>query len=397
MDAGTVPESNTTIVELQIWGEDAQERWVEMAHASPVHPFGHGVIIAGAKAVDEVLHDPKRFSSNPRAIYLGSDTGLIPLQVDPPDHVRYRKMLDPLFAPRKMQALEERVAALVNRCIDDVIEAGRCDFSEAVAVPVPSGTFLELLGLPLSGLDEFLDLKDGMIRPPGATLQEQNLRRGDAGKTVFALFGEALDDRHRAPRDDLLSHFAVLESSGELSRVESLNICHLLLTAGLDTVTDTLECSLAFLARHPEHRRQLAEDPAVIPHAVEELLRYESPVPMIARVAEADTEVGGCPVRLDAPVSVLVASFNLDEGVFPEPFSVDFHRDAIGHIAFGAGVHRCLGSHLARMELRVVLREWHRRVPDYRLADGTVLKYSPSLREIRHLPLEFAPGRREAA
>jgi len=257
MDAATATESNTTIVELQIWGEDAQERWAEMGNAAPVHPFARGVIVAGAKAVDEVLRDPKRFSSDPRAVYLGSDTGLIPLQVDPPDHVRYRKMLDPLFAPRKMQALEGRVAALVNRCIDAVIEAGRCDFSEAVAVPVPSGTFLELLGLPLSGLDDFLRLKDDMIRPPGATLKEQDVRRGAAAQEVFSLFGAALDDRHRARRDDLLSHFAALESSGDLTRVESLNICHLLLTAGLDTVTDTLECSVAFLARHPEHRRQL--------------------------------------------------------------------------------------------------------------------------------------------
>ncbi len=396
MDAAAIAESNTTVVEQQIWGEDAQERWVEMA-ASPVHAFARGVIVAGAKAVDEVLHDPKRFSSDPRAVYLGSDTGLIPLQVDPPEHVRYRKMLDPLFAPRKMAALEGRVAALVNRCIDAVIESGRCDFSEAVAVPVPSGTFLELLGLPIAGLDEFLRLKDDMIRPPGATLREQDARRASSSKEVFALFADALDDRCRAPRDDLLSHFAALESSGDLTRVESLNICHLLLTAGLDTVTDTLECSVAYLARHAEHRRQLVEDPSVIPHAVEELLRYESPVPLIARVAEADTEVGGCPVPCDAPVNVLIASFNLDESVFPDPCAVDFNRDANGHIAFGAGVHRCLGSHLARMELRVVLREWHRRVPDYHLADGHVLLYSPSLREIRHLPLEFAPGRREVA
>jgi cytochrome P450 len=397
MDAATVAESNTTNIELQIWGEDAQERWVEMAQASPVHPFGKGVMIAGAKAVDEVLHDPKRFSSDPRAVYLGSDTGLIPLQVNPPEHVRYRKMLDPLFAPKKMLLLEERVAALVNRCIDSVIEQGRCDFSDTVAVPVPSGTFLELLGLPLSGLDRFLALKDDMIRPPGATMAEQDARRTAAAQEVFALFGEALDDRHREGREDLLSHLARLEASGDLTRVESLNICHLLLSAGLDTVTDTLECSLAYLARHPEHRRVLVEDPSVIPHAVEELLRYESPVPLIARVAEADTEVGGCPVHRDAPVHVLVASFNLDEAVFPDPFTVDFERNANGHISFGAGVHRCLGSHLARMELRVVLREWHRRIPDYGLAEGTVLMYSPALREIRHLPLEFAPGPQEAA
>jgi cytochrome P450 len=396
MDVTTAVESNTSIVEQLIWGEDAQERWLEISAGGPVHPMGSGVMIATAAGVDEVLHDPSRFSSDPKAIYLGSDTGLIPLQVDPPEHVRYRRMLDPLFAPRKMAALEDGVAALVNRCIDGFIERGSCDFSEEIAVPIPSGTFLQLLGLPLSRLDEFLAVKDDMIRPSGATQTEQDAKRGAAGQWVFAMYGEALDERHAEPRDDILSHFAALEKTGELTREETLNICFLLLTAGLDTVTDTLECSLAFLARHPDHRRQLVADPSLIPHAVEELLRYETPVPGIARVAEADTEVGGCPVAKGNLVSVLIATYNLDASVFPEPLTVDFHRGVNAHIAFGAGVHRCLGSHLARMELRVVLREWHRRIPEYRLTDGHVLMYSPALREIRHLPLEFAPGRREA-
>ncbi len=396
MDVTAAAESNTSIVEQMIWGEDAQDRWLEIAAAGPVHRTGSGVMIATAAGVDEALHDPSRFSSDPKAIYLGSDTGLIPLQVDPPEHVRYRRMLDPLFAPRKMAALEDGVAALVNRCIDGFIERGRCDFSEEIAVPIPSGTFLQLLGLPLSRLDEFLAVKDDMIRPSGATQEEQNAKRGAAGQWVFAMYGEALDERHAAPSDDILSHFAALEKSGELTREETLNICFLLLTAGLDTVTDTLECSLAFLARHPDHRRQLVADPSLIPHAVEELLRYETPVPGIARVAEVDTEIGGCPVAKGDLVSVLIATYNVDASVFPEPLTVDFHRGVNAHIAFGAGVHRCLGSHLARMELRVVLREWHRRIPDYQLTDGHVLMYSPALREIRRLPLEFTPGRREA-
>jgi len=395
MDSTTaVVESNTSIVEQLIWAEDAQQRWTEICAAGPVHPSGTGgVMIATAAAVDEVLHDLSRFSSNPKAIYLGSDTGLIPLQVDPPEHVRYRRMLDPLFAPRKMQALEAGVAAHVNRCIDGFIADGRCDFSADIAVPIPSGTFLQLLGLPLSRLDEFLAVKDDMIRPAGATPAEQDAKRGAAGKWVFEMYGEALDARATDPRDDILTHFVRLERAGELTREETLNICYLLLTAGLDTVTDTLECSIAFLARHPDHQRMLAEDPALIPQAVEELLRYETPVPGIARVAEVDTEVGGCPVAAGTLVSVLIASYNLDESVFPDAGVVDFHREVNGHVAFGAGVHRCLGSHLARMELRVVLREWHRRIPEYRLADGHVLMYSPSLREIRHLPIEFTPGR----
>jgi cytochrome P450 len=109
-----------------------------------------------------------------------------------------------------------------------------------------------------------------------------------------------------------------------------------------------------------------------------------------------DTEIGGCPIRKDEKVGVLIANLNLDPTTFPDPLTVDFRREVNRHVSFGAGVHRCLGSHLARMELRVVLREWHRRIPEYRLRADHVLMYSPALREIRHLPLEFTPGRRDA-
>ena len=395
MDATTtVIESNTSVPEMQIWGEDAHACWQELEARGPIVPIGFQKMVTTAAAVDEVLHDPTRFSSNPDAVYLGSETGLIPLQVDPPDHVRYRKMLDPLFTPRKMALLEGEVADLVNRCVDGFIERGECDFSEDVAVPVPSGTFLRLMGLPLDRLEEFLRVKDDLIRPAGKAA-EQDATRAAAAQWVFALYGEALDARHGHGVDDLTTHFVRLEDAGELTREESLNICHLLFIAGLDTVTDTLECSFAFLARHPEHRRQLVDDPSLIPHAVEELLRFETPVPAIARVAVADTELGGCPVRKDDKIGVLLANANLDPAAFPDPLSVDFRREANRHVSFGAGVHRCLGSHLARMELRVVMREWHRRIPDYGLREGHVLRYSPSLREIRHLPLEFTPGRRE--
>jgi cytochrome P450 len=395
MDATTITESNTSVPELQIWGEDAHDCWRDLAARGPLTGGGFQTLVTTADAVEEVLHDPQRFSSNPDAVYLGSDTGLIPLQVDPPDHVRYRRMLDPLFTPRKMALLEDGVAALVNRCIDAFVEGGSCDFSEDLAVPVPSGVFLQLMGLPLSRLPEFLGVKDDLIRPEGSGAV-QDAKRGEAAGWVFAMYGEALDASRREPGDDLMAHFVTLEDAGELTREESLNICHLLFIAGLETVTDTLECSLAFLARHPEHQRQLVEDPSLIPHAVEELLRYETPVPTIARVAMVDTEIGGCPIRKDEKVGVLIANVNLDPIAFPDPLTVDFRREANRHVSFGAGVHRCLGSHLARMELRVVLREWHRRIPEYRLRAEHVLMYSPALREIRHLPLEFTPGRREA-
>jgi cytochrome P450 len=378
-----------------IWGDDAQEWWGRMGQGEPVIEHHRGVMVTSPQAVDFVLHHPEVFSSGPDAGFLGSPTGLIPLQVDPPDHARYRRLLDPLFGPKRMAALEPDVAALTNRLIDGFIERGCCDFCPEVAVPLPSGTFLRLMGLPLSDLAEFIRVKDAMIRPPTRDVEEANRLRAEAAGWVFDYYNRALDERRADPTDDILGHLARYENEATLTRDETLNISFLLLVAGLDTVTDTLECSFAFLARHPDHQRQLVSDPSLVPTAVEELLRWETPVPNIARVATTDAELEGCPIKKGQQVGVLLGSTNVDPRIFPCPTTVDFSRESVRHFAFGAGVHRCLGSHLARVELRVVLREWHRRIPEYRLADGHVVKYRSALREIASLPLVFAAGRPE--
>jgi cytochrome P450 len=168
-----------------------------------------------------------------------------------------------------------------------------------------------------------------------------------------------------------------------------LEICFLFLIAGLDTVTDSLDCFFAFLAQNPDHRRQIAQDPSVVPSAVEELLRWESPVPGVARRATADMEIAGCPVHAGDLVSLTIGSANTDERFWDDPHEVDLRREPNPHYAFGGGIHRCLGSHLARLELRVALREWHARIPEYRLEEGVTLEYTPSLRQIHHLPLVF--------
>lgn len=395
-----IPTSNRTVFldnVPPIWGDDAQEYWERMRVGPAVSDLSKDMAtLASPTAIEALMHKPQLLSSNPEAVYLGSETGLIPLQVDPPDHVRYRRMLDPLFTPPKMAKLEADVADLTNRCIDEFIEAGTGDVASQFAVPIPSGTFLHLLGLPLERLDEFIAFKDDMIRPRGSTMEEvqANLRR--AGEWVYAMFGEALDQRASEPTDDILGHLWRLEQAGELSREESLNICHLLLSAGLDTVTDTLECSFVFLARSPEHQKMLAQDLSLVPKAVEELLRWMCPVPTVARIMMEDADVEGCPVPAGTRLSVMLATLNIDPERFENPSEVDFNRQANKHASFGLGVHRCLGSHLARMELRVALTEWHRRIPSYRLPEAFEPKYAPSLREIPHLPLEFTPGSRES-
>ena len=188
-----------------------------------------------------------------------------------------------------------------------------------------------------------------------------------------------------------MTHLVTVEVDGErLTREEILDICFLFLIAGLDTVSDSLTCFYAFLANHPEHRRQLVDDPARIPGAVEELLRWESPVPSgVPRIATRDTELpNGAKVTAGTAVMVSYGAANVDPAEFPDAFDVRFDRQTNRHIAFGAGVHRCLGSHLARRELRIALREWHRRIPDYSIKPGhEELVYPPGLRSVQNLTL----------
>jgi cytochrome P450 len=380
-----------------LWGNDAREVWKALRKAGPIVRTSDDMVVAtSTAAVEEVLRSPNLFSSNPEAMYFGSETGAIPLQIDPPDHSRFRKVLDPLFSPRKMAEREAEVVTLTNSMIDAFIERGSCDFITEFAVPFPSAMFLRLMGLPFDDLQSFLWAKDGMIRAEGDTEEQRRAEMEKTSAWIFSYFATALDGKMAEPADDLLSYFVGLEAEGRLSRDETLNICLLLIAAGLDTVTDSLGCSFGFLSQHPEYQRELADDPSRVPAAVEELLRFETPVPVVNRIAMHDTVVDGCPVAAKQKVRVLLAIPNHDLEIYGDPDTVDFARRVNRHVAFGGGVHRCLGSHLARLELRVATREWHRRIPAYRLQDGHRIRFRASLREIPHLPLEFAPGPRES-
>jgi cytochrome P450 len=320
---------------------------------------------------------------------------MIPLQIDPPEHKKFRKLLDPIFAPRKMAAMDEEVSALVNHLIDQFIDRGEVDFAKEFSIPFPSQVFITLLGLPLEELPEFLKMKDGIIRPDHVTGKGYGSKAAQdyqqqIADSVYDYFNMILDQREVERRDDLLSLFLDAEMEGDrLSREDILDICFLFLIAGLDTVTATLDCMFSFLAQHPDHRRQLVEDPSIIPNAIEEMLRWETPVMGIARVAVQDTEVGGCPVHTGDQIMIMIGSANTDESEFPDGDVVRWDRDVNPHIAFGGGIHRCLGSHLARMELRVALREWHKRIPEYEVEPGHTLMYTPGIRSIDDFPMRF--------
>jgi cytochrome P450 len=356
------------------------------------------ILLSTKEVIDEALRHPEIYSSNMDAVDLKNKRPMIPLQIDPPEQKKYRKLLDPLFAPRKMAAMEEEVAVLVNQLIDGFIERGEVDFAKEFSVPFPSQVFLTLLGLPLDEVDRFLVMKDGIIRPDHVTGQPYGSRpvheyQQAVADSVYDYFNEILDLRQVERKDDLLSHFLDAEVEGNrLTREDILDICFLFLIAGLDTVTATLDCMFSFLAQHPEQRQQLVDDPSLIPSAIEELMRWETPVMGVARVATTDTELGGCPIKKGDQIMIMLGSANTDDAEFEEANVVRFDREVNRHIAFGGGVHRCLGSHLARMELRVALREWHRRIPEYSVEPGHTLVYTPAIRSIEHFPMRFTPA-----
>ena len=372
-----------------------QLRYKAMNEEAAVHRTSDASVdIVTRAAVEEVFQDFTRFSSGAfGGISLGNVRPLIPLSVDPPDHSKYRKLLDPLFAPKRMDAAEADIAARANRFMDAFVDRGECHFTDEFAVPFPSAVFLGLMGLPWEDLDAMLRMKNGIIRPTGfeISVEEGQRRLDENGQDIYAYFNAILDEREKHPQDDILTQFLHAKVAGEqLSREEILDILFVLLLAGLDTVTDSLTCSFAFLAQHPEHRQQIVDDPAIIPSAVEELLRWESPVLSVPRFCTEDTEVGGCPVKAGDMVGVSVGAANVDTAEFPDAFDVRFDREVNRHLAFGGGVHRCLGSHLARREMRVVLREWHRRIPEYELKPGIELQYSGGLRSVENLELVWS-------
>ena len=356
---------------------------------SPIGPMG---LVAHRRDIEEALRHPEVFSST-ESVNLQNVRPLIPLNVDPPDHRRYRRILDPLFAPRAVAGLEAQVRELANRLMDRFSGEREIDFAASFSVPLPSQVFLTLLGLPAEELATFLAMKDGIIRPQhvvGTTSNhpEAVAHQRRTAESIYQYFERLLEARTAEPRDDLVTRLLHSELDGErLSREEILDITFLLLIAGLDTVTASLECMFAFLARNPAHRRQIVDNPALVPAAVEELLRYETPVIGVPRITTRPTRLGGCPVPARHVVTLLLGAANSDEAEWSDGEVVRFDRYPNRHLAFGGGIHRCLGSHLARQELRVALREWHLRYPEYSIRAGAELAYTTGIRSVEHFPM----------
>lgn len=378
-------------------GPAPQQAYVEFAQQCPLahNPDGSATI---------TRYEDVRFLNQHREVLgngadgakLGTQKARIPLDLDGEEHVMWRRRLNPLFTAAKMKPLEPRIRAAAVSFLDKFVDRGHADVFREWCSPLPAAMFLSVLGLPADDLPKFLEFVDAQLHPDPELSMEENLARmGEAALDCRAYLDDALDERGRRddPGDDILGWLVAFRDpdGSPIEREDLHSILYLLIGAGLDTTALMLGNSLAFLAEHPEHRQRVVDDPSLWPKAVEELMRFDTSVPLGIRTPQVDiTLPSGGTIKAGTLVNVSWAAANLDPDVFDEPLEVDFDRAPNPHIAFASGFHRCLGSHLARLELVTALEEFHRRIPHYTLQPGTDLHFSHFPRGPHSLPLVWA-------
>ncbi|QKW24910.1 cytochrome P450 [Streptomyces seoulensis] len=340
------------------------------------HSSKHGGywIATSYQAVDDVAKNPELFSSVSISVpknAFGDDLAeRPPITLDPPRHGPFRRTLLPAFSPRQIKALEPSVRDHARELLSGIVGRDRCDAAAEYAKKIPSRFMARMIGCDDDRQDEFAE----QMR---ALLEANEMAEIQAAMAVTQPFlDDLIEQRRRKPGEDLVSCVLSAEIDGRtLTGPELIGALVLIITAGIDTTWSALGSSLWHLARHPEDRKRLVADPALVPTAVEEFLRAFSPV-QIARVVTRDTEFHGA--RLSAGDSILLGmpSANRDGAEFPCADQVDIGREVNRHLAFGVGIHRCIGSSVARMEMRVALEEWLRAIPDFSLAPGDAVKWS---------------------
>jgi cytochrome P450 len=353
-----------------------------------------GYMITSSEAAEFVLKHPELFSSRRAFDAAGSPLPMVPIAFDPPQHTRYRRVLQPFFSPRETASWRPMVRGLAAELIDGFVGRGECDLVAELAVPLPAHVFLTLFGLPLQDRDRLIAWKEALLNfdfQGGESVPERTARLG--AELYEYLVDHIAERRRRGGTEDLLGQLLADTDDERLSDDEILGLSFLFVLAGLETVTSALSTAFAVLAAQPALRRQIAADPAVIPGAVEELLRFDGPVVFIPRVAIQDVELAGQTIPAGSYVMVTLAVASRDPAEHADPDTIDFQRQE-RHLAFGVGPHRCLGSHLARMEMRVTLEEWHRRIPEYELAPGVTprVRWPAGVVGIDSLPLVWPAG-----
>jgi cytochrome P450 len=370
---------------------DRTPGWRHFSERGDVYEVDGIWYLTTTEAVQFAHRNPEIFSSARAFDSLGSPVSLIPIATDPPDHVRYRRVLDPMLAPRVVNSMEDDLRAQIQELIDAFVDRGECDVMEDIARLYPTQVILTLFGLPLEDRDQFIEWTESIIGASAAGVAQATPEQLEGAMALFGYLQSHLDQKRANPGDDMLSR--VLELSGEdaWTDEELLGMCFLFVIAGLDTVTATIGFVMYHLARRPDLRERILADPTLTTPFIEEVLRLELPAPTTPRVTTREVTVNGVTIPAGAYVLLVLGTVNRDATRGEHPDEIDLAQEGRGHLSFGGGIHRCLGSHLARRELRLVVEEFHKRIPDYHIPEGAEprIKWPSATLHFTSLPLVF--------
>lgn len=356
--------------------------------------YGGFWVVTGYPECYEIMHNPAVFSSR-RITFpaFPQDAPMVPIELDPPDHTLYRSLLAPAFSPRRTREIwEDPIRAVTNELIDGFIDSGRCDAYKSLAEPIPCYMGTTLLGVPNEDAPKLLRWVSAVVDnspsdpdTPMVAMQQQ-----------YEYFTAKLDERRQDPSgDDVLSRLIRAEVDGKkLSQEELLGFCLLLLLASIDTTQKAIGSMMWHLATDADLRRELVADPSKIPTVIDEMLRFWSPS-QPARLVVQDTELAGHQLKAGDVVLMMVGAANRDEREFPDAETFVPGRSPNRHLTFGAHVHKCIGAHIARLEMRILLEEFLRRIPDFEIDDPSKVRWNPGqVQGYNSVPIRFAPGGR---
>ena len=376
----------------------------QLREQDPVHqsPLGFWVLTRYDDCV-MALRDPRfgreAFAQLLSAVYGdGSETGSLPRSMlfrDPPDHTRLRALVSKAFTPRVIDQMREHIQEIVDRLLDRVQASGEMDVIGDLAYPLPVTVICEMLGVPLGDHQSIRGWSADIARSLdaiGLPSDVEIVERGRVARRAIGDYFRALVPRRRGhPQNDLLTGLIAAEEQGDkLSEGEVIAMCVLLFIAGHETTVNLIGNGLFALLQHPDQLARLQHDPALVPGAVEELLRYDSPVQRTARMTTEEVEVGGRPIAKGAMVVTAIGAANRDPAQFADPDRLDVTRKDVRHISFGYGIHFCLGAPLARVEGQIALGTLLRRAPRLALAETEPeWRESSVLRGLKRLRVTF--------
>jgi cytochrome P450 len=348
--------------------------------------------------VDAAHRDPGLFSSAHGTVLEMMTNNLVSTEgmmifLDPPDHTRLRRLVSKAFTPRRISELEGSVRQLCARLLDERRDDPSWDYVEQFGAIVPAVVIASLLGVPEADREEVRKTIDGMFHqePDVGMANDQAMM---AGARLHEYIGGQLAERRTNPQDDMLTDLVqaeIVDDSGvarQLTEAESTNFAILLVGAGTETVARLIGWAGLLLASHPDQRAELVADPSLIPGAIEELLRYESPSPVQGRWTTASSELHGQVIPADAKVLLLTGSAGRDERTFHDADRFDIHRQMARHVSFGYGIHLCIGAALARLEARIAIEETLKRYPTWEVdTERAVLLFTSTVRGFSQLPI----------